>query len=105
MEKQLKNDFEKFVKTAGFSKKNIEIKENYLNIVQEIQYPDHYEYKEKDLESLSKLENKYKAKLITTEKDYLRISPFLRKKFDYVKLELKFQDEEGFKSNLKKFII
>ena len=76
-----------------------------LNIVQEIQYPDHYEYKEKDLESLSKLENKYKAKLITTEKDYLRISPFLRKKFDYVKLELKFQDEEGFKSNLKKFII
>tara|TARA_B100000686_G_C16743269_1_gene947914 strand:- start:327 stop:1259 length:933 start_codon:yes stop_codon:yes gene_type:complete len=81
------------------------LKENYLNIVQEIHYPDHYEYKEKDLEDLSKLENKYNAKLITTEKDYLRISPFLRKKFDYVKLELKFQDEEGFKNNLKKLIV
>ena len=40
MEKQLKNDFEKFVKTAGFSKKNIEIKENYLNKFIESGFPN-----------------------------------------------------------------
>jgi len=31
MENQLKNDFEKIVKTSGFSKKDIDIKKNYLN--------------------------------------------------------------------------
>ena len=31
MENQLKNDFEKIAKTSGFSKKDIEIKKNFLN--------------------------------------------------------------------------
>ena len=31
MENQLKNDFEKIVKTSGFSKKDDDIKKNYLN--------------------------------------------------------------------------
>ncbi len=31
MEKQLRNDFEKIIKTSGFSKKDIDLKENYLN--------------------------------------------------------------------------
>ena len=31
MENQLKNDFEKIVKTSGFSKQDIDIKKNYLN--------------------------------------------------------------------------
>ena len=30
MEKQLKNDFEKIIKTSNFSKETIKIKENYL---------------------------------------------------------------------------
>ena len=73
--------------------------------MKEIYYPDHYKYSEKDLENLNKLENKYKAKLITTEKDYLRISPFIRKKFDCIKIELKFQNEEIFKNSIKKLIV
>ncbi len=81
------------------------LKENHLNVVKEIHYPDHYKYSEKDLENLNKLENKYKAKLITTEKDYLRISPFIRKKFDCIKIELKFQNEEIFKNSIKKLIV
>ena len=31
MEKQLKNDFEKIIKTSSFSKKDIDLKESYLN--------------------------------------------------------------------------
>ena len=31
MENQLKNDFEKIVKTSGFSKKDIDIKKIYLS--------------------------------------------------------------------------
>ena len=56
------------------------------------------------MDNLNKLEEKYKAKLITTEKDYFRIKPFARKRYDYVKLELKFEDEEKFKNIIKKII-
>jgi len=81
------------------------LKENHLNVVKEIHYPDHYEYSEKDLENLNKLENRYKAKLITTEKDYLRINSFVRKKFDCIKVELRFENEEVFKNSIKKLIV
>tara|TARA_B100000929_G_scaffold102033_1_gene80626 strand:- start:6430 stop:7362 length:933 start_codon:yes stop_codon:yes gene_type:complete len=80
------------------------LKENHLNIVKEISYPDHYQYSEKDLENLNKLENLYKAKLITTEKDFLRINPFVRKKFDHIRIELKFENEESFKNKIKQLI-
>jgi len=39
MEKQLKNDFEKIIKTSSFSKKEIEIKENQLNKFIETGFP------------------------------------------------------------------
>ena len=34
--------------------------------------------------ALEKLENKYKAKLITTEKDHLRINSFIRKRYPHI---------------------
>ena len=40
MEKQLKNDFEKTVKTSNFTKKDIEIKENYLKKFIETGFPN-----------------------------------------------------------------
>jgi len=40
MEKQLKNDFEKIIKTSAFSKKDIEIKENHLNKFIERGFPN-----------------------------------------------------------------
>ena len=80
------------------------LKENHLNLVKEISYPDHYAYSEKDLEDLNKLEEKFKAKLITTEKDHLRINSFVRKRFEYIKVEVKFEDEQGFKNSIKKLI-
>ena len=64
------------------------LKENHLNLVKELSYPDHYSYSEKDLEDLNKLEEKFKAKLITTEKDHLRINSFVRKRFEYIKVEV-----------------
>ncbi len=81
------------------------LKENHLNLIKEIHYPDHYKYSEKDLGYLNDLESKYKGKLITTEKDYLRISSFVRKKFEFIKIELRFHNEEGFKDNIKKLIV
>ena len=80
------------------------LKLNQLNIVREISYPDHYQYTEKELDYLIELEEKYTAKLITTEKDSFRINSFLRKKFIVVPIEVKFQDEKNFRDTIEKFI-
>jgi len=56
------------------------------------------------LDYLIELEKKYRAKLITTEKDSFRINPFFRKKFINVPIEVKFQDEKNFKDTIEKFI-
>ena len=79
------------------------LKMNHLNIVKEIEYPDHYEYNEKELDSLSKLEQQYRSKLITTEKDYFRINPVFQKRVYYVPVKVKI-DEGGFEKLIKNFI-
>ena len=78
------------------------LKENHLNIVKEISFPDHYNYNEQDLNKLESLEIQYNAKLITTEKDFLRMSQFTRKKYDFIKIDIKFDNEEILTDILKK---
>ena len=80
------------------------LKLNRLNVVKEISFPDHYSYSEKDFEKLTDLEKKYNAKLITTEKDFLRISPFNRRRFGVIYLETKIDDEFNFVKTLKKIL-
>ena len=64
-----------------------------------------HKWNDKDLNNLQKLEIQYKAKLITTEKDFLRMNSFIRKKYSYIKIEIKFDDEEGFYNRIKKIVL
>jgi len=80
------------------------LKQNHLNIVKEVSYPDHYSFDEKELEKLNKFEKIYNAKLITTEKDFMRINPFIRKKYDFIKVGIKFENEDKFKKKFKELI-
>tara|TARA_Y100000590_G_scaffold124749_1_gene142758 strand:- start:9384 stop:10310 length:927 start_codon:yes stop_codon:yes gene_type:complete len=79
------------------------LKINHLNLIKEVSYPDHYEYSEKELDSLSEMEKQHKAKLITTEKDYFRINPLFRKRVSYIPIKVKLEDKD-FKDTIKKFI-
>ena len=81
------------------------LKDSHLNIVKEINFPDHYEYKQADLDNLVAMENKYNAKLVTTEKDYLRISPFNRRRFEMLPIKVNIHEEKKFSQSIKKFII
>ena len=80
------------------------LKQNHLNIIKEISYPDHYAYDEKELDKLNKLEKTFNAKLVTTEKDFMRINPFIRKKYDFIKVAIKFEEEDKFKKILEELI-
>ena len=49
------------------------LKENGYNVASTKSFPDHYEYKNEDIDKLISEANKQNLKLITTEKDYVKI--------------------------------
>lgn len=48
------------------------------NLIEAMPYPDHHAYSDEDLENLQALAREYKAQLITTEKDFVRLPPAFR---------------------------
>ena len=70
------------------------LKNNYLKIIVDLEYPDHYQYSKKDFFEIINKAKKYKAKIITTEKDYLRLDSFNRKEILYIKSSLEILDEK-----------
>ncbi len=80
------------------------LKSNRLNIVSEVAFPDHYNYTDKDFDKLNTLEKKFNAKLVTTEKDYLRISKFLRKRFSMIEIKVEIENQEKLIETIEKYI-
>ena len=68
------------------------IKNNFKVINKHI-YPDHYKYLQKDIDFLKKKANDEGAKLITTEKDYIKIPEKDKDDINCLKLGLKIDDE------------
>ena len=80
--------------------KNI-LKINNLDILEEIIFPDHYKYEEKDFIRLIEKAKKFNAKLITTEKDYSKISKEYLKYIDIFKIDLIINDQDDLVKFLK----
>ena len=78
--------------------------ENRLDIVETIKFPDHQKYSEEELENLL---NKSKDKnfiLLTTEKDYFRISENYKKNIEYLKIKIEIENKNQFIEEIKKII-
>ena len=71
--------------------KNLKIKFNIYE-----KFPDHYDYKESDLQKLKNLAKIKNCELLTTEKDYFRIKKSFRKSINYLKVELSVNKEKQF---------
>ena len=69
------------------------IKKNNLEVIKEIEFPDHYAYTDKDLNFILKEADKLTCEIITTEKDFLRINNPNLYKFKIMKSELTMLDE------------
>ncbi len=70
------------------------LKASGLKISKDLEFPDHYNYNQNDIEKILSEADKLKCKVITTEKDYLRTQIISLNKIKYVKSELKIIDEE-----------
>ena len=59
-------------------------------------FPDHFNYKDSDLQKLKDLAKIKNCELLTTEKDYFRIKKTFRKNINFLKVELLIDQEKQF---------
>ena len=70
--------------------------ENNISVVKEIIFPDHYNYKKKDIENILRESKKLNAKILTTEKDFIKLSVDDVREINFLKIELKIIKKEKF---------
>ena len=80
------------------------LKENNLNVLNEISFPDHYKFSKSDLDKLILESINKNATLITTEKDYFRIDENYKNNIECAKVELEIKNKDRFIELLKKNI-
>ena len=78
------------------------LREYKFNIVQDIEFSDHYKYNNFDINNIQKLSDNLNCQIITTEKDYLRLDKEKIHNINFIKSELKILDEEKLISTILK---
>lgn len=76
------------------------IKEKF-KIIDKTIFPDHYEYNDDEINKILNKAKKLNAKIITTEKDFVKISDIYKKDIDFLKVKINFEEEEKLKKFLK----
>jgi len=77
----------------GNHKTFIKMLSNYgLEVIENIEFPDHYNYKSNDIEKIISKSKKLNATILTTEKDYLRLEKKYLEEIRFIKAELKIID-------------
>ena len=92
-----KNDKYLIFSGIGNHQTFVKMIKNYgLNIFKDHEFPDHYEYTDKDINKILNEANDLNCKIITTEKDYLRINSEKKSlsNINFIKSELKIIDEK-----------
>ena len=80
------------------------LKENKLNIIETIKFPDHHKYSEKELKNLLNKIQDNNSILLTTEKDYFRISEIHKENIKCLKIKVEIESKNQFIEEIKKII-
>ena len=67
---------------------------NNFKVVDEIIFADHYNYKREEIENILSSAKKNNLRVITTEKDFMKINSFNLNNIDFVNVDLKIRDEK-----------
>lgn len=73
---------------------------NKFNVTEEKILPDHYDYKDNHIYKILEIAKKNNLKVITTEKDYIKIPDHLKNEINSIEIDFKIDEEE----KLVKFI-
>ena len=104
------NKKDRFVAFAGIGtpdnfKKTLD--SHGFNVTKFLSYPDHYNYSYLDIKKIKQIAKSFKAKILTTEKDFLRIKNNNQLKNDksnqikYLKMKLEIKNKKNFINFLK----
>ena len=77
------------------------LKENKLDIIKTFAFADHHNYSKKDFEIINKEKTNT---LVTTEKDFYRMTDEQKKNCDYVEVELEIENKEELKRLIKNYL-
>ena len=80
------------------------LRNNKLNIIETIEFPDHHKYSEKELENLLSKIKVNNTILLTTEKDYFRISENYKENIKCLKISIEIENRSQFIEEIKKII-
>ena len=80
------------------------LRDNKIDLVQEIKFPDHHKYSENELENLFDKTKRNSAVLLTTEKDYFSISESYKQNIKCLKIEVEIESRNQFIEEIKKII-
>ena len=80
------------------------LKDSNIDILEEISFPDHYNYFNKELENLINNAKANNTILLTTEKDYLRIDDNYKKNINFLKIAVEIENRNQFIEEIKKVI-
>ena len=90
-----KNDKYLIFSGIGNHKTFISMIKNYgLNVLKDVEFPDHYTYTNNDVDKIINEAKDLNCKIITTEKDYLRLEDNKVDQIKFIKSELKIIDED-----------
>ena len=72
------------------------LKSNGLNIIKDLEFPDHYNYSDQTIYDITSQAKKLNCKILTTEKDFLRLKGNNSNEIKFIKSELKINNENDF---------
>ena len=72
------------------------LKNEGLNVIKDLEFPDHYQYSKTEINKIVLDAEILNCKIITTEKDYLRLENIKSDKIQFVKSQIKIFDESRF---------
>ena len=78
---------------------------NNFEIIDQIIFSDHYNYKQEDINFIKNRAKKINAEIITTEKDFVKISEFDNKNINFLEIDLKIENEKKLINFIKKKIL
>jgi len=73
---------------------------NKIKVAKALVYPDHFQYTDNDIKKIKQLAKKMKAKILTTEKDFLRIKKN-KKGINFIKINLLIKKKKNLINFLK----
>jgi tetraacyldisaccharide 4'-kinase len=89
----LKNKYIIFSGIGNPESFEILLKKNKFKIIKYFKYPDHYEYNKNDILKIINMANLQQAQILTTEKDYVKLSKVFKKKINFIDIELSIAKE------------